>query len=238
MSIFRGLGARSAARAAAATGRSAAGYSPPAGLPDPPVGWPYPAAAETGWPRGSVPNTRHPGWPTDPPTDPVGHPVGITVGPVLPPHPAAAAALAAAFAADYLSWDEAEPARRGQALARYLSADATVDPARLGWSGHGRQRTEFALPGLTWPDGDRIMVDVRVRVTPYQRVASPPGSPDPRNGAARTPAALPPGGAGMAAAAPAPDAPGWRSLGSLWVRLAVPVALDGDLLVVDTTDEW
>jgi hypothetical protein len=181
-----------------------------------------------------VPNARHPGWPVDPATDPIGRPVGPP-GPVLPPHPAAAASLAAAFAADYLSWDEAEPARRGQALARYLPADAAVDPARLGWSGFGRQRAEFALPGLTRPDGDRIMVDVRVRVTPYQRVAS-----DPHNGSHPPPRANPPppAAAGMAAAAPAPDAPGWRSLGSLWVRLAVPVVLDGDRLVVDAMDEW
>ena len=41
----------------------------------------------------------------------------------------------------------------------------------LGWDGIGRQRAEFALPGAVQPDGDdRVLVDVRVRVTPYRAV--------------------------------------------------------------------
>jgi hypothetical protein len=84
--------------------------------------------------------------------------------------PAEVAALAGAFAADYLSWDEDDPARRGRALADHL-ATPVGDPTLLGWDGRGRQRAELALPGLVRPDGDdRVLVDVRVRVTPYRAV--------------------------------------------------------------------
>ncbi|HXV93009.1 MAG TPA: hypothetical protein VD813_06910, partial [Pseudonocardia sp.] len=54
------------------------------------------------------------------------------------PHPAEAAALAGAFAVDYLSWDQDDPDRRGRVLADYLPEPGS-DPARLGWSGRGRQ---------------------------------------------------------------------------------------------------
>ena len=77
------------------------------------------------------------------------------------------------------------------------------DPALLGWDGIGRQRAEFALPGAVRPDGDdRVLVDVRVRVTPYRavgdRTADEPG-PDPD---------VP----GVPAAAPAPTGRGWQRL--------------------------
>jgi hypothetical protein len=42
---------------------------------------------------------------------------------------------------------------------------------------------------------------------------------------------------GVPSAAPAPTAPGWRSLASCWVRLTVPVVLDGDRLLVDAWEE-
>ncbi|MCW0213053.1 MAG: hypothetical protein OJJ54_06825, partial [Pseudonocardia sp.] len=91
------------------------------------------------------------------------------------PHPAEAAALAAAFASDYLSWDEEDPARRAQVLADYLHRSG---PANLGWDGSGRQRADFALPGLVRPDGEgRLLVDVRVRVTPYRSVGERGGVP-------------------------------------------------------------
>ena len=87
-----------------------------------------------------------------------------------PLDPREAAALAGAFAADYLSWDEDDPGRRGRVLAGHLAAPAG-DPALLGWDGAGSQRAEFALPGAVRPDGDdRVLVDVRVRVTPYRAV--------------------------------------------------------------------
>lgn len=155
-----------------------------------------------------------------------------------PPDAQEAAALAGAFAADYLSWDEDDPTRRGRALGEYLAgpdADGpTGDSGRLGWDGRGRQRADFALPGLVRPDGDdRVLVDVRVRVTPYR----PVGDPGERaaEGAAEHPAE--PGVPGVPAAAPAPTGRGWRGGAAYWVRLSVPVVRDGDRLVVDAADE-
>ncbi|MCE0767466.1 hypothetical protein LWC35_31900 [Pseudonocardia kujensis] len=141
------------------------------------------------------------------------------------PHPAEAAALAAAFAADYLSWDEDDPDRRARVLGDYL---ADRGPVRLGWSGNGRQRADFALPGLVRPDGEgRVLVDVRVRVTPYRRV--PGGRPGPGDDLDDGPA--------VPAAAPAPAARGWRGLAGRWVRLGVAVRVEGDRLVVDAEEE-
>jgi hypothetical protein len=139
-----------------------------------------------------------------------------------------AAAVAGAFAADYLSWDEDDPGRRGQVLAEYLAAPV-CDPGLLGWDGRGRQRAEFALPGPVRAGGNgRVLVDVRVRVTPYRavgRAAEVTGADD----AAEAEPDVP----GVAAAAPAPTARGWRGCASYWIRVVVPVVLDGDRLVVD-----
>ncbi|MCF7551433.1 hypothetical protein [Pseudonocardia sp. WMMC193] len=142
------------------------------------------------------------------------------------PHPAEAAALATAFAADYLSWDEDDPDLRAHVLGEYLAARR---PVLLGWSGQGRQRADFAVPGVVRPDGDgRVLVDVRVRVTPYRRVPGgrplPPDDPDED-------------GPTVPAAAPAPAARGWRGLPGRWVRLSVAVLAAGDRLVVDAEDE-
>jgi hypothetical protein len=161
---------------------------------------------------------------TDPPTDPL----GLPPVPIHPePDPAEAAALAGAFAVDYLSWDEDDPARRGRVLHDYLAIPG-ADPARLGWSGRGRQRAELALPGRIRPDGEgRVLVDVRVRVTPYRAV----GERDPR------PADGGPDAVGVPAVAPAPTGRGWRSLPSYWVRLSVPVVLENDRLAIDAWEE-
>ena len=102
------------------------------------------------------------------------------------------------------------------------------DPALLGWDGMGRQRAEFALPGAVRPDGDdRVLVDVRVRVTPYRavgdRTADEPG-PEPD---------VP----GVPAAAPAPTGRGWHGCASYWVRLIVPVVREEGRLVVDAREE-
>jgi hypothetical protein len=170
----------------------------------------------------------------DPPTDPFGIPPlsGASRPPGFPtPQPAAAeaAALAAAFAADFLSWDEDDRARRGRALADHLAPSAD-DPALLGWSGTGRQRAEFALPGEVRPDGDdRVVVDVRVRVTPYRAVGDRAAGDEPAELAVDVP--------GVAAAAPAPSAQGWRDLASYWVRMTVPVTARDGRLVVDAGDE-
>ncbi len=146
------------------------------------------------------------------------------------PHPAEAAALAGAFAVDYLSWDQDDPDRRGRVLLDYLPTPGS-DPARLGWSGQGRQRAEFALPGRVRPDGDgRVLVDVRVRVTPYRSVgehlAENTSSAEPETDIA-----------GIPASAPAPTGRGWRSLASHWIWLSVPISSDGGRLVVDAWEE-
>jgi hypothetical protein len=151
--------------------------------------------------------------------------------PVAPINPMESAALAGAFAADYLSWDEASPNRRGQVLMQYLPSDvvgSATSAALLGWSGKGRQRAEFSLPGAVHPDGDgRVVVDVRVRVTPYRAVGQP-ADPAPA-GELEV--------AGVPAVAPAPTARGWKSLDSYWVRMTVPIIRDQGRLVVDTWDE-
>src|SRR4051794_19652676 len=179
----------------------------------------------------------------DPPTDPHGFPPipaaasGLRrVAPARPrPAPDAleAAALAGAFAADYLSWDEDDHGRRGRALGDHLAAPVG-DPALLGWDGRGRQRAEFALPGLVRPDGDdRVLVDVRVRVTPYRKV----GTGDDRAAEVDGVADAEPDVLGVPAAAPAPTGHGWRACASYWVRLSVPVVRDDGRLVVDAAEE-
>jgi hypothetical protein len=161
-----------------------------------------------------------------------------TPWPAAPPWPPAtieaperseAAALAGAFAVDYLSWDEEDPARRGRVLRDYLTVPGN-DPAHLGWSGQGRQRAEFALPGRVRPDGEgRVLVDVRVRVTPYRAVGE-------REARATAPEPEPEV-TGVPAVAPAPTGRGWRSLASCWIRLSVPVVLEGGRLAVDAWEE-
>ncbi|GAA2878489.1 hypothetical protein GCM10010472_40350 [Pseudonocardia halophobica] len=176
---------------------------------------------------GDPTGTAYPAAPPDPLPSPVGSAPGCTVSaPTDPvPHPAEAAALAAAFAADYLSWDEDDPDRRARVLGDYL---ADRRPVHLGWSGHGRQRADFALPGLVRPDGEgRVLVDVRVRVTPYRRV--PGGRPGPADDLDDGPA--------VPAAAPAPAARGWRGLPGRWVRIGVAVRVEADRLVVDAEEE-
>ncbi|GAA1184676.1 hypothetical protein [Pseudonocardia alaniniphila] len=232
------------------------GPPPPWGAAGPPpvgAGAPWPAqvagpatrAARPLPPQGAVP-------PADPPTDPVGFPPIPAVpaprppapqppgwwGQAAPPppgpptpHPAEAAALAGAFAVDYLSWDEEDPQRRGRVLQDYL-ASSGADPAHLGWSGHGRQRAEFALPGRVSPDGEgRVLVDVRVRVTPYRCVGE--READRATGTGPEPGST----VGTPASAPAPTGRGWRGLPSSWIRLSVAVVSEGGRLVVDAGEE-
>jgi len=146
------------------------------------------------------------------------------------PDAAESAALAGAFAADYLSWNEDDPQRRGRVLVDYLASPGT-DPTHLGWGGRGRQRAEFALPGRVRSDGDgRTLVDVRVRVTPYRRTGTAPAATTPEWAEA-------PDTAGIPAVAPAPHARGWEALGSYWIRLSVPVVRSGGRLAVDAWEE-
>jgi hypothetical protein len=125
--------------------------------------------------------------------------------------------------------DEDDPGRRGRVLAGHLAAPAG-DSALLGWDGTGRQRAEFALPCAVRPDGDdRVLVDVRVRVTPHRAVGGRT-SDEPEPGPDRD---VP----GVPAVAPAPAGQGWAGCASYWVRLIVPVMREDGRLVVDAREE-
>jgi hypothetical protein len=94
---------------------------------------------------------------------------------------------------------------------------------------------DFALPGLVRGDGDdRVLVDVRVRVTPYRAVGDRTAdrAADAAEAAEPEPEVL-----GVPAAAPAPTGRGWRGGASSWVRLSVPVVREDGRLVVDAADE-
>jgi hypothetical protein len=215
---------RDSRRARSGRRRASKARRPAADLPEPA------ASPETGAP---APADRPAPTPAPAPPLDLAFANGATtwLDPVAPVNPMEAAALAGAFAADYLSWDEASPNRRGQVLMQYLPSDVVgtnTSAALLGWSGKGRQRAEFSLPGAVHPDGDcRVVVDVRVRVTPYRAVGQP-AEPAPA-GELEV--------AGVPAVAPAPTARGWKSLDSYWVRMTVPIIRDQGRLVVDTWDE-
>ena len=148
-------------------------------------------------------------------------------------------ALAAAFAADYLSWDEDDRTRRGDVLAEHLPPrmhDLTRGTSGPGWSGEGRQRAEISLAGAVGTDDDgRLLVDVRVRVTPYVRTGRPVDAPRadlPRVDLGRRDPVL-----GRRSSAPPPDGAGWTGRRASWVRISVPVTHDGERLVVDPDEE-
>jgi hypothetical protein len=125
-----------------------------------------------------------------------------------------AGALAAAFGVDFLSWDEADPLRRGRALAPYALPPVREEQlVAAGWPGGGRQRGELALPGsvVALADG-RLLVHVRVRVTPFRRLAGRRPADRPSHDVLPFPAA-----------APAAADPGWVGLGSYWYELLVPL---------------
>ncbi len=128
-----------------------------------------------------------------------------------------AGALAAAFAADFLSWDEADPTRRGRALASYAAASVGEEElAVAGWSGSGRQRAELALPGtIVVLSTNRVLVHVRARVTPFRRRSDGPAEP---RGAEVSRDVLP-----FPAGAPAPAHPLWEGLDSYWYELLIPL---------------
>lgn len=200
----------------------------------PPRAWRRPPAARRARPRTAEPPAPPHLRPAPPPglgptTDraradlaAIGHPHAGTAAPAaLPARRADAGALAAAFGVDFLSWDEGDPERRGRALAPYVTPPVREERlAATGWSGSGRQRGELALPGAVIAlSEDRLLVHVRVRVTPFRRITRAPvcirHSTD----------VLP-----YPAAAPAPTDPGWVGLDSYWYELLVPVR--------EVTDQW
>jgi hypothetical protein len=74
-------------------------------------------------------------------------------------------------------------------------------------------------------DGHWLSVDVRVRVTPYEKTEEPASGE-------QAEFRLPEGG--RWAAAPAPEAAGWVARPSVWMRLAIPIRRhDSGELVVD-----
>jgi hypothetical protein len=89
--------------------------------------------------------------------------------PAPPPAPvetidtAAASALAVGFTADYLTYDEATPTYRADALTRWTAGTATAQPP---WDGPGRLTTDLVTPGTVAHDGpDRVIVQTQARVT-------------------------------------------------------------------------
>ncbi|QYN41064.1 hypothetical protein K1T35_47845 (plasmid) [Pseudonocardia sp. DSM 110487] len=184
------------------------GASAPHARPSAPVGapaWSGPAAAQPGDRRAQeLPTRRTP-------------PRALPTGPAPRADAAAdASAVAAAFGVDFLSWDETDPGRRGRALAPYVAPNTREEQlAAAGWSGRGRQRAELALSGTVVrlnTLGNRLLVHVRVRVTPFRRIGA--GAAIGRD----TTDVLP-----FPAAAPAPADPDWEALESYWYELLIPV---------------
>jgi hypothetical protein len=133
--------------------------------------------------------------------------------------------FAVRFAADYLSWDEDEPARRAEALRTYLPDGC----GQLGWSGVGRQRADLVTAGrsVTLPSGV-VVVEVTARVVSYRRVATPDDLLP-----VRSAGEMPPALAIAASSAPPAIAPGWEAGSSWWTRIAPPVRRhhDGQLVI-------
>jgi hypothetical protein len=139
-----------------------------------------------------------------------------------------ACGFAVRFAADYLSWDEDEPARRAAALGTYLADPRLTD---LGWNGAGRQRADLVVAGRTVEYRGAVVVEVTARIVTYRRTPAAPEGEDMRGssvGEFTPPLAFAP------ASAPAPTAPGWEPGAAWWSRIAPPVRRDHDgRLIID-----
>lgn len=148
----------------------------------------------------------------------------------IPIDPVEAGGLAVTFALDLLAWDEDDLARRAGVLARYLPAEVVTET--LGWDGVGMLRSELGVPMRVSMLGEALVrVEVRVRVTPYERLGDfhtgpLPGTERPGATSCQLPGAVP-------ASAPAPWRFGWHPRPSEWVVLHVPVGRNpaGDLIV-------
>ncbi len=143
-----------------------------------------------------------------------------------------ARAFAGAFAADYLSWDEKAPQRRGLALAGYLPGLPLAAATRAGWTGRGRQRVELIVPGALQHRGGLIRVTVAVQVALFAAAGVPPR---PRPSAAVLPANRAPEDPFMPCSAPAPDDPAWSARDRMWLELDVLVAVRDGQLSVDAS---
>lgn len=129
-----------------------------------------------------------------------------------------AATFAAQFAADYLSFDEDDPTLRAQVLREYLADPAA---ARLGWSGRGRQRAEFVVPGRNLRTDDGVVVvEITARVLVYRRSSQPADAASNRD---RGEPGQAPASAIGRSCAPPPAGPGWVGDAAHWVQIAPPV---------------
>ncbi len=138
-----------------------------------------------------------------------------------------ACGYAVRFGADYLSWDELEPARRPAALREYLADPAWAD---VGWSGIGRQRADLVTAGRTVvvAGGSVVIVEVTARVVLYRRTSADADVWSPPAGEATPSLAFAP------SSAPPSTVPGWEPGAAWWVRIAPPVRRDhAGRLVID-----
>lgn len=175
--------------------------------------------------------------------------------------PGDAVAFAGAFAADYLSWDEDDPMRRGEALATYWPGPGpavAADLALRGWDGRGRQVVDLILGGgCTMSQTGVATVRVRARIAVMGRCEPLGSAPHPTtNGALRVhhaaaagdeAAAAVPAGVGVsalgampmtvAANAPTLTSPYWELTDNRWCHVAIEVAITAQgLRVVDVVD--
>jgi hypothetical protein len=127
-------------------------------------------------------------------------------------------------AVDYASWDENDKPARQTALTRMAAPGISLD----GWGGAGRQWADSpAVIGLVRTDAGQAVVTVRLRLVPFVLDATA-GAPAP------APASVSDAGANVAAA-PVLQSRGWTAKAARWMNLAVPVASQGDRIVVTSS---
>ncbi|MGH3833582.1 MAG: hypothetical protein ACRDRS_24625 [Pseudonocardiaceae bacterium] len=125
---------------------------------------------------------------------------------------------AVVFAADYLSWDQNERPARAIALNRVAAPGTMVE----GWDGTGRQWADTcAAVGFARGSGDRAVVTVRVRVTPFAATSGASPAVSVRSDAGPS-----------VASGPVLSSPGWTPEQARWLELAVPLAKRGGRVVV------
>ncbi|MFB8240244.1 hypothetical protein ACFC58_27225 [Kitasatospora purpeofusca] len=138
-------------------------------------------------------------------------PVATRSAPAFPV--AEAQTLAVRFARAYLSWDEADPDRRGETLRLMVP---TGGDSNMGWDGHGRQEVLDVVPGAVVVDEQgqaRARVEVLIR---NAAAATGAAAPMPLRVALEIPVAESAGRVGVA------GQPGLVGLSPLAVRPAFP----------------